>query len=85
MGAGLWGQLDLSGELFEWNLDYFASSFVDPCTDCALLTTTAQYPSNVMRGGYFQSPPQWAVATFRSNYVPDQRYDGIGFRCARAP
>jgi formylglycine-generating enzyme required for sulfatase activity len=38
LGAGLWGQLDLAGNLQEWALDYsYDFGFPDPCTDCALL------------------------------------------------
>ena len=31
LGAGRWGQLDMAGEDFEWNLDWYAT-YVDPCT-----------------------------------------------------
>jgi formylglycine-generating enzyme len=81
-GVGVWHQLDLAGNVFEWNLDWSASSYVDPCVDCACLTTT---PSRVMRGGYYQSPSQWIGPTFRSENPPTVRYQGLGFRCARTP
>jgi Sulfatase-modifying factor enzyme 1 len=45
-GAGLWGQLDLAGELREWNLDSYAA-YADPCTDCA---DTTAFSDRVMRG-----------------------------------
>jgi formylglycine-generating enzyme len=48
-GAGLWGQLDLAGDVFEWNLDWYAT-YVDPCTDCADFATP---PARVLRGGAF--------------------------------
>jgi sulfatase modifying factor 1 len=35
LGAGAWGQLDMGGELLEWNLDAYSSSYPNPCTDCA--------------------------------------------------
>jgi formylglycine-generating enzyme len=41
LGAGLWGQLDMAGELFEWNLDWYYAIYVDPCTDCAYLLARA--------------------------------------------
>jgi formylglycine-generating enzyme len=37
LGEGRWGQLDLVGEMYEWNLDFpFAATdpYKDPCRDC---------------------------------------------------
>jgi formylglycine-generating enzyme required for sulfatase activity len=79
-GAGRWGQLDLAGDIWEWNLDLFAS-YVDPCTDCAYVTGSN---SRVYRGGAFFSPQQYLQPVQRE-YTLSGRYDGIGFRCARAP
>jgi formylglycine-generating enzyme required for sulfatase activity len=89
LGAGLWGQLDLAGEVFEWTLDTYASTYTDPCTDCAYLTALIEYEENegalnrVSRGGAYYTagdlnPP------YRYEYNPAQRYM-IGFRCARTP
>jgi formylglycine-generating enzyme required for sulfatase activity len=49
MGAGLWGQLDLAGEVLEWTADW-AADYVNPCTDCAYLSPTAD---RATRGGHF--------------------------------
>jgi formylglycine-generating enzyme required for sulfatase activity len=85
LGGGAWHQLDLAGELWEWNLDTYASAYVDPCVDCANLA--AGGGDRAIRGGFFQSaaspdllPPN------RSHDGPmDPRRDYIGFRCARNP
>jgi formylglycine-generating enzyme required for sulfatase activity len=45
LGAGLWGQLDLIGDLMVWTLDGRAP-YVDPCSDCSDL------------GGHFYSRRQ---------------------------
>ncbi len=49
-GAGLWGQLDMAGEVWEWNLDWFGG-YVAPCTDCAYLMSGLRV--RVVRGGGF--------------------------------
>jgi formylglycine-generating enzyme required for sulfatase activity len=86
LGAGLWGQLDLAGEMWEWNLDWYAT-YVNPSTDCAYLTGGSYgTTSRVVRGGYFfyglaldLLPPS------RANYAPGNRDINTGFRCARTP
>lgn len=75
LGAGLWGQLDLTGDVSEWTLDWYAP-YVQ-CTDFA----AASY--RVLRGGDFgfiaHLPP------FRDNDAPASRESDIGFRCSRSP
>lgn len=83
LGAGFWGQLDLAGEFFEWNLDWRAAAFGDPCTNCAN-TTMGASTDRWDTGGDFghpagslsPEPPHSAVPTVRST---------IGIRCARDP
>ncbi len=81
-GAGLWGQVDLGGEVWEWNLDLYASSYLNPCTDCANLGTASD---RVFRGGSFYFSSSGLQAQYRSDDAPAGRYYGVGFRCARAP
>ena len=81
LGAGLFGQMDLDGEVFEWNLDWYASPYVDPCTDCANLAT-GMYRSQ--RGGRFDRST-YLLPPFRGPGVPASRSYVTGFRCARAP
>jgi formylglycine-generating enzyme required for sulfatase activity len=78
LGAGLWGQLDLVGEVSGWNLDWFADNYVDPCTDCVDLTETS---SRVFQGGSFRSflPPNLDYDK------PTDRSEAVGLRCARSP
>jgi len=83
LAAGLLGQLDLVGNLLEWNLDYNAR-YANPCTDSTLLKDGS---GRVIRGGYFRNS---SVSNLDSSY----RNEGIyatdrslasGFRCARTP
>ena len=82
MGDGKWGQSDLAGNVFEWNLDSFASPYAATCDDCADLSTS-QY--KVIRGGSFDGASVCLLNSLRETSVPNGRSDGIGMRCARTP
>lgn len=82
MGAGLWGQLDLAGEMWEWNLDGYAD-YVDSCTDCAYLSSVS---SRVIRGGFFDNYDASNLLPPNRDYdAPIYRAPDVGFRCARTP
>ena len=80
-GAGLWGQLDLAGNMFEWNLDWYAAYAT--CTDCANFTAASS--NQVIRGDYFFSTASTLVPPYRYYDPPANRYDSIGLRCSRTP
>jgi formylglycine-generating enzyme required for sulfatase activity len=91
LGAGRWGQLDLAGEVFEWNVDWFYGQnsvanativYFTPCLDCANLTPDW---SRVVRGGEFDYAWSAALPTFRNNEKPAMESSMLGFRCARTP
>jgi formylglycine-generating enzyme required for sulfatase activity len=79
-GAGRWGQLDLAGNVWQWNLDWSAP-YANPCVDCANLTEGS---NRVMRGGDFGYAGAYLPSASRNGYSPPLRAF-IGFRCARAP
>ncbi len=79
-GLGVWGQLDLVGDMNEWNLDSYQSSYVDPCSDCANLAPPTY---RVLRGGNFTNPATNLLPPDRLVDPPTSRGGGIGFRCAR--
>lgn len=80
LGAALWGQLDMVGELYEWTLDWYASAYGNPCTDCADLTAASD---RVYRADYYEEPI--SPLSNRAHDTPATRAYGIGFRCARTP
>jgi formylglycine-generating enzyme required for sulfatase activity len=79
-GAGVWGQLDLAGNVWEWNLDSYAA-YVDRCADCANLAATA---SRVVRGGYFYVPSTILLPPNRNDSPAAYRSNCLGLRCARS-
>lgn len=83
LGAGRWGQLDLAGNVFQWNLDDSSVPDANPCTDCIDLAHT---PDRVSRGGSFGVTASNLLSSFPGS--PDRatvRHNAIGFRCARSP
>ncbi len=82
LGAGLWGQLDMAGELGEWTLDTYAANYANPCIDCAYLAGTGQ---RVWRSGDFATAATGIAAPVRSSSAPAHRGVDVGARCARMP
>ena len=82
MGAGLWGQLDLAGEIWEWNLDW-KQNYVSPCTDCVNLTNAS---FRIVRGDNFAGVVAKLLPTVRGGDIaPEGSDSNFGFRCSRAP
>jgi formylglycine-generating enzyme required for sulfatase activity len=81
MGVGYYGQLDLAGDLFEWNLDW-SNRYADPCTNCVDLSPAFD---RVARGGSFLEGAAGLLAAARAGNPPTARSSGVGIRCARAP
>jgi len=81
LGAGRFGQLDLAGNMWQWNLDWHDTAYA-PCTDC---TNTVPTDSRVFRGGLFQYLELYLSPTSRLYGPPSVRNLYVGFRCARTP
>ena len=82
-GDGKWGQADLAGNVWEWNLDWQASSYPMPCSNCAELTTASS--SRVVRGGNYSFDASALRSAYRNKSVnlPGHHDVGVGARCAR--
>ena len=80
-GDGRWGHADLGGNVWEWTLDSFQSTYPNPCTDCANLASSTQ---RQFRGGSFLSPASDLRTAIRYEYAPALRGPNVGVRCARA-
>jgi len=80
LGAGLWGQLDLAGNLAQWGVDWWAP-YAD-CADCADVATGVE---RVLRGDDFSFNASALYPPHRNSITPTLRSHFFGFRCARAP
>jgi formylglycine-generating enzyme required for sulfatase activity len=78
LGAGLWGQVDLAGEMWEWNLDWYARYAAG--TDCANFTAAS---ARVIRGGDFLFGASSLLPPSRDYVTPADRGLGLGLRCSR--
>ena len=78
-GNGKWGQSDLAGNVFEWNLEY-NNPYVATCNNCANFTASS---ARVLRGGSFYNNASYLPAASRDYNNPANRDFTLGGRCAR--
>ncbi len=84
VGDGRWGQADLAGGVWEWNLDWYGDPYITPCSDCA--TVVQGTASNrVRRGGSRSSAASYLLSSVRNGYGPAVLGSLVGARCARTP
>jgi formylglycine-generating enzyme len=90
-GAGLWGQLDVTGNVEQWSMDWSPTSgtsgFIVPCTDCYNATPSTwrlALASAFNAVGLLSLTPTWGAAA-ADMQAPTSRSGAIGFRCAHAP
>jgi formylglycine-generating enzyme required for sulfatase activity len=80
-GDGKWGHSDLAGNVEEWTLDWYSSSYSTPCDNCSELTSASD---RVVRGGSFYYGAEFLLSDYRYNFsdpkIPSRT---IGARCAR--
>jgi sulfatase modifying factor 1 len=81
-GAGVWGQLDLTGNVYEWTLDSAPAPYPLPCVDCAVTSGGVQ---RGLRGGGFDSNDGQLFNSFVTIITPDRNGGDVGVRCARRP
>lgn len=84
-GDSKFGQADMSGNVWEWNFDWY-SAFRVPCKDCVnAQDLTTPMPSRVVRGGSFIRDALSLKTTYRLAITPAGLSSGLGVRCARSP
>jgi formylglycine-generating enzyme required for sulfatase activity len=80
-GDGKYGQADLTGNAWEWTLDWYQNPYGDPCDNCANLTVAT---NRVEHGGSSMNSGSALRGAYRNQHAPNYRagYDGV--RCARS-
>jgi formylglycine-generating enzyme required for sulfatase activity len=87
-GAGLFGQLDLVGNVYQITLDDCSNNgFVDPCDDCVFLGADGSSLIRIKGGSYRGdgrfNPFMLSGGPGDCDVVGPENY--TGFRCARTP
>jgi formylglycine-generating enzyme len=84
-GNGAFSQSDLAGNLDEWELDWYETTYTSlDCVDCADTTDNSAI-DRVFRGGAYNSQQFQIEASYRYGATPTTRAAAYGFRCARTP
>lgn len=81
-GDGKWGHAEMAGNAYEWVFDSWATTYSNPCVDCAVSTPSG---NRDMRGSSFRFGPAALVTSDRNYLTPSVHDNMIGVRCARAP
>jgi formylglycine-generating enzyme len=81
LGRAAFGQWNLAGNVAEWTLDEF-TPYPIPCTDCAAIAGGTQ---RVFRGGSWDHDQVQLYTSTRVSADPSERFQDVGFRCARSP
>jgi formylglycine-generating enzyme required for sulfatase activity len=86
-GAGKWGQMDLTGNVHEWVLDYYHATPPSPCNDCADLDPTGASGLSFHGGSYddiISNQRVWTRFYTFSLAVAATASPNVGIRCVRA-
>ena len=81
--ANAFGLHDMHGNVWEWCLDHWHSSYEAAPTDGTAWMTGGDASKRVNRGGSFAVSATLARSAFRYGYSTEFRYDILGFRVAR--
>ena len=78
-----WGLYDMHGNVWEWCLDFFTTSYEGAPTDGSPRWDLKPASDVVSRGGSFVNPPGWLGSAVRMGSFPDCSHYNNGFRLVR--
>ena len=82
-GNGRWGQSDLVGNAWEWNLDVYSNPYPKAaCNDCANAPADSTVP-RVFRGGSAGNDASFLLGASRFSRAAGDHNGFVGLRCAR--
>lgn len=80
-GASPYGVYDMSGNVFEWCLDWYEESYVSSGDKDPRGPETGQYRS--IRGGYYHADQRSLKCSYRGWAPQQNKMDHLGFRCVK--
>lgn len=83
-GDGKWGQADMGGGVWEWNMDWYGDPYVKECSDCAVVSQGVA-SERVIRGGSWDYDALYLLSSVRLFGTPAYHFSFTGARCARKP
>jgi formylglycine-generating enzyme len=84
-GNGKWGQADLVGNAWEWNLDVFANPYSQSSCDNCADTPADSSATRAFRGGSAGNDTTFMPSANRYSRDPSDHNGFVGLRCARNP
>ena len=78
-----WGLYEMHGNVWEWCQDHWHDNYQGAPTDGSAWEGRDAGAGRVLRGGSWGNGARYVRAACRRAIRPDDRDDGIGFRCAR--
>jgi formylglycine-generating enzyme required for sulfatase activity len=79
--ANAWGLHDMHGNVWEWCEDDWHSDYESaPSDGSAWVENNQKSPNRMLRGGSWNSDPEYCRSSVRLSYARDNRYNFLGFR-----
>ncbi|MCP4425272.1 MAG: SUMF1/EgtB/PvdO family nonheme iron enzyme [Chloroflexi bacterium] len=82
-GAGPYGTLDMSGNVYDWTRTVWGNEYPYEADDGR--ENLESHKGRVIRGGAFYSNASWLRCAFRGYAAPHLADDGVGFRVVASP